>query len=125
MTRTLICSLLCLAVMAPAIAGEHYVEVWNPPEARAHAPTMAKPAAAVKAHKPLKRKRVSLGVPHTAPRVVARVAPRAVAPRAVVAPAAAQTSASSAKSTPSFDAIPRQITPEGNVLRVSARHIQA
>ena len=125
MTRTLICSLLCFAVVVPAIAGEHYIEVWNPPEARANAAAAAKPAAAaVKPHKPLRRKRVSLGVSHTVPRVVLRVAPRAVAPRAV-APAAAQTSASSAKSTPSFDAIPRQITPEGNVLRVSARHIQA
>ncbi|WP_434660776.1 hypothetical protein P5W99_11105 [Paraburkholderia sp. A3BS-1L] len=124
MTRTLICSLLCVAVVAPAIADARYVEIWDPPEARTHAPSLAKPVPAVKPHKPLKRKRVSLEVSRTAPRVVSRVAPHAVAPRAV-AHAAAQTSASSAKSTPSFDAIPRQITPEGNVLRVSARHRQA
>nr|WKF61714.1 hypothetical protein HUO10_006246 [Paraburkholderia busanensis] len=94
------------AVSTAAVAGEHYVEIWNPPEAR-----LQKPAANVKGgnaktqlamrHTPkVATRRIADPVARALPgkRVTDSVKPPVVAPRATD--------------------IPRIITPEGNVLSV-------
>lgn len=97
--RILLVGTLGLSAGAPA----RYVEVWNPPEARASA-IPAKPKA-------VKRRHVSV------PRV------RQVRPPAKVV------SAPKVRTAPhqglTYDDIPRKRTPEGNVLRVSGAHSRA
>jgi hypothetical protein len=113
LARILICSALAVALMVPAFADARYIEIWNPPEARGHTSSHAAVPAPAKAvasipHKPPKRKRVSA-------RVEVRPMSRALAPASMQPPAEA------ANAHPSYDRIPRQITPEGNVLRVTGR----
>ncbi|MBR8146038.1 hypothetical protein KDW46_27155 [Burkholderia vietnamiensis] len=143
MVRLFGCGLLALSVASTGWAAEHYVEVWNPPEARApaartlparggadahagskaaekHANVPSKPAA-----KPHKR-RVAQAVkaaPHRAPAAPAETpaAPRPVAQPepgrlTVVQPVAPDTPRAT-----DFSDIPRQYTPDGNVLRVGTR----
>lgn len=111
------CGLLLLAFTSSTFASERYVEIWNPPEARTgsstgarHDPSARKPAA--------KRKRVAPRVvearmhhPPTAVKIAPK--PRAIdddMPRATPAPP-----------SPAAPDIPRQFTPDGNVLRVGTR----
>ena len=102
----LILPVALLSLASSAFAGERYVEVWNPPEARM-APT--RPAAQKK----------------TGHKVAARKSPQTIAKK-VTDPAAANT----ARATPPASArvkvrpldpntdIPRKIAPDGHVLQV-------
>lgn len=103
------CGLLLLAVASPAFAGDHYVEIWNPPESRGGAHRDAQ-AVAPKAPK---HKRV-------APRLVdAGVRPPALdTPKSAAKPHVGETVAPHA--APGAPEIPRLFTPDGNVLRVGA-----
>ncbi|AJK50431.1 hypothetical protein bpln_2g24050 [Burkholderia plantarii] len=101
------CGLLLLACTSPAFAGDHYVEIWNPPEARGGAHHDSAAAKATK-HK------------HVAPRLVdAGVRP----PSIDAAPKAGQTKPHALdhdlrRPAPGAPDIPRLFTPDGNVLRV-------
>lgn len=112
------CGLCVLAFAASAYAGDHYVEVWNPPEARGTAPRT--PATTQKSRR---------NAPHVVPTNVHRpVAPStppklAAKPRAMPAPNAARRDGAE-RAAPDLSAtpqIPRQITPEGNILQVGTR----
>ncbi|WP_371885142.1 hypothetical protein [Caballeronia sp. S22] len=104
MANRLLFGLVMTALASSAIAGEHYVEVWNPPEVRGNVP-------AVTAHvrKPLKKRHLSFKA----------LSPTATHP-VVKAPATRQSAtATQVDIRPAFDDIPLQITPEGTILRVS------
>lgn len=108
MFRVMSAGAMLFVLASVAAASEHYVEVWNPPEARLVKPAgKCKPKAAGK------------------PALLAHSMPKAAAHRV----ADPLTKAASVKHTggdvprksvaaPAAD-IPRIITPEGNVLRVS------
>ncbi|HHY6929663.1 MULTISPECIES: hypothetical protein [Burkholderia] len=139
MVRLFGCGLLALTFASTGWAAEHYVEVWNPPEARhpaartpdartptAHAGGKAvekhasvQPKAAVKPH----NRRVAQAVkaaPHRPPAatVEAPVAPRPVAQPAPGRLTVMQPAAPDTPHALNFSHIPRQYTPDGNVLRV-------
>lgn len=147
MVRLFGCGLLALSVASTGWAAEHYVEVWNPPEARtpaAHAadartPTArtggsadshaggktaekhasAQTKASVKPHK----RRVAQAVKATPHRPPAAAADAPAAPRPVAQPAPGrlivmQPAAPDTQHALGFSDIPRQYTPDGNVLRV-------
>ncbi|OAJ62821.1 hypothetical protein A6V36_20610 [Paraburkholderia ginsengiterrae] len=99
-----------MATFAPAaFAAGVYTEVWNPPEARAAAPHRVSAA-----HKLPVRRRV---VPH-AMKVHARRTPIS-APKLVAKQRNIQKGPPAIE--PDMSEIPRQLTPEGNVLRVDSR----
>ncbi|TFE40026.1 hypothetical protein E2553_24890 [Paraburkholderia dipogonis] len=99
-----------MAALAPAaFAAGTYTEVWNPPEARATAPHRVSAAHKTAAHRHL--------VPH-AVKVHARRAPT-FAPKLMAKQSQMQNAVPADK--PDMSEIPRQITPEGNVLRVTTR----
>jgi hypothetical protein len=101
---------LLTAALAPAAFGAGtYSEVWNPPEARATAPHRAGTPhrLAVRRHVALHAKKLH------SPRALA-TAPRLVAKQG-------NTQKTLLKDEPGVSEIPRQITPEGNVLRVRSR----
>ena len=110
-----------LGVLAStAIAGEHYIEIWNPPEART--PSAHASSAAKKAHHGSKRKLASADRLTT--RKVAEPAVRAPAPALPVTPGGAATQGGPVHRAPGngrMPAIPPQIGPDGNVLTVSYR----
>ncbi|MBY4771197.1 hypothetical protein [Burkholderia ambifaria] len=139
MVRLFGCGLLALTFASTGWAAEHYVEVWNPPEARqpaartpdARMPTThaggkavekhasVQPKAAVKPH----NRRVAQAVkaaPHRPPAatVEAPVAPRPVAQPAPGRLTVMQPAAPDTPHALNFSHIPRQYTPDGNVLRV-------
>ncbi|CAB3766874.1 hypothetical protein GQ57_37805 [Burkholderia sp. MSh2] len=145
MVRLFGCGLLALTFASTGWAAEHYVEVWNPPEARlpaarapaaratadAHAGKSAEkhasvtPKAAVKPHK----RRVAQAV-KAAPRAPAAAPDTPPAPRPVAQPAPGrltvmQPAAPDAQHALNFSDIPRQYTPDGNVLRVGTRNRSA
>ncbi len=102
------CGLLLLAVTSPAFAGDRYVEVWNPPEARggAHHDAQSALPKAPKHHR-------------VAPRLVdAGVRPPTLDTRPAAKPSANERATPHA--APGTPEIPRLFTPDGNVLRVSA-----
>ena len=102
--------LLCV-LASTASAGEHYVEIWNPPEARA--PGMHAPATGKKARQPhhgAKRKLASGD--HAITRKVAEPALRDSAPNAPATPGSA------APGNEHKPIIAPQIGPDGNVLQV-------
>ncbi|REE19616.1 hypothetical protein B0G71_2718 [Paraburkholderia sp. BL27I4N3] len=110
MFRFLGLGIMLCAAASTAMAGEHYVEAWNPPEAR-----VGKPHCAVVARRPVASRHI---VPHamkartrTAPAPVGRLVAKSDRRESVPAHA------------PDMSEIPRQITPEGNVLRVSSRGV--
>ncbi|MGT2476525.1 hypothetical protein [Paraburkholderia terrae] len=111
MSKHLMYSLLAMTFAGPALASGHYVlEVWNPPEARGAAAVHTKKA--MSAHKSVKWRHVSLyaAASHTRHKPGAAISGQS--------PAHATTMLA-ASAAPPFDDIPRQIAPEGNVLRVS------
>ncbi|MDN7430741.1 hypothetical protein [Burkholderia sp. AU45388] len=137
MVRLFGCGLLALTFASSGWAAEHYVEVWNPPEARQpaartpgartgadartgksaekHASATPKPIA-----KPHKR-RVAQAVKAGAHRPATADTP--AAPRPVAQPAPGrltvmQPAAPDATRALTFSDIPRQYTPDGNVLQV-------
>ena len=97
------CVLLLLVFTSSAFATQKYQEIWNPPEARGA--SLKHPATA---HRSAKH---TGGVQHIAK---AR-AHRAPVPKLAMKPS----------NTRDFSDIPRQITPEGNVLRVDSRNTAA
>ncbi|KWO47585.1 hypothetical protein [Burkholderia territorii] len=162
MVRLFGCGLLALSFASTGWAAEHYVEVWNPPEARspaAHAPAhtpdarmpdartpdartpaarpgadvhgggktvekhaSVQPKAAVKLHK----RRVAQAVKNAPRRPAAATVDAPAAPRPVTQPAPGRLTVMqpALPDTPhalTFPDIPRQYTPDGNVLRVGTR----
>jgi hypothetical protein len=97
------CVLLLLGFTSSAFATQEYKEIWNPPEARG-----ASHKHSATAHRSAKH---TDGVQHIAK---AR-AHRTPVPKLAMKPGNA----------PDFSDIPRQITPEGNVLRVDSRNTAA
>jgi hypothetical protein len=105
-------TVILMGIASSATAGEHYVEIWNPPEARASAPkptTASKPAKRI--HPAPRLAKTKVAHPAAVPTVAARPRPTHVDLR---------------HPAPDVTDIPRQITPEGNVLRVDGRnaHVQ-
>jgi hypothetical protein len=104
-------TLLCV-LASTALAGEHYIEIWNPPEARtpgAHANSAGKKA---QSHHGNKRKLASADRLTT--RKVAEPALRAPAPTLPATPSAPVRTAPGG----GLPEIPPQIGPDGNVLQV-------
>ncbi len=101
------CGLLLLACTSSAFAGERYIEIWNPPEARGG---LHQGAGAPKS---LTHKR---RVPHFVKTRAHR--PPTTATNLAVKQGAA--GAGTRRVSPDMSEIPRLITPEGNVLRVDA-----
>lgn len=103
-----------MATLTPAVyAAGGYTEVWNPPEARASAPRRAGAA-----HKLAVR-------PHVAPHPVNVRVRRAPAPAPKLVAKQGTIQKSPPANEPDMSGIPRQITPEGNVLRVDSRGMSA
>ena len=140
------CGLLALTFASTGWAAEHYVEVWNPPEARqpaartpaAHTGADARagksvekhanatPKAAVKPHK----RRVAQAVKAGSHRPPATAAETPAAPRPVAQPSPGrltvmQPAAPDAQHALNYSDIPRQYTPDGNVLRVGTHNRSA
>ena len=104
--KHMISGLFAMVLTSAALAGGHYVEVWNPPETSGDPVAKHKAKVPTRSHKLMKRRRAST---RTASVRVRRSNPIAADP------SGPHTAAASA---PTFDDIPRRITPEGNVLRV-------
>jgi hypothetical protein len=110
----LVYGLLVLTFGCAALAGERYVEVWNPPVAHIPQTTYGIKTGKKSGRKTVKRCPVvaragnPLAQRSHSSRVRVKTSP--VPPVAPAYPAAT--------SAPAFETIPRQITPEGNVLRV-------
>lgn len=140
MVRLFGCGLLALTFASTGWAAEHYVEVWNPPEARhpaartqtarpgadarpgkrAEKHASATPKATAKAPK----RRVAQAVKAGSNRPAATDTP--AAPRPVAHPAPGrltvmQPAAPDATRALTFSDIPRQYTPDGNVLQVGTQ----
>ncbi|MGF6773950.1 hypothetical protein P3T18_006464 [Paraburkholderia sp. GAS199] len=99
---------LMIAALSPvAFAAGSYTEVWNPPEARAAAPRRPGNLHRLATHRHASAHTVKFH---------ARRAP-ASAPKLMVKQNRMQDAAPSTE--PDMSDIPRQITPEGNVLRVT------
>ncbi|MDT4783336.1 hypothetical protein FQZ97_156210 [compost metagenome] len=100
LAKNLLYGLVTMVLATSAFAGERYIEVWNPPEARSSATKYLKPSA----HK---SKNSRVGPPATSSRTrrVAKISPLRPATRA-------------RPGRLTYNDIPRQVTPEGNVLRV-------
>ncbi|AYZ66532.1 hypothetical protein EGY31_25495 [Burkholderia multivorans] len=144
MVRLIGCGLLALACATPGMAADHYVEVWNPPEARTAAPrppaahTPDAHAAAPAKHAAAQQKAVAKAHKrHVAPatQTLKTGAHRMPAPATPTAPAAhpvaqpepgrltvMQPDAQNSPHGLAFTDIPRQYTPDGNVLRVGTRN---
>ncbi|KWE72691.1 hypothetical protein WL77_04455 [Burkholderia ubonensis] len=144
MVRLIGCGLLALACTTPGMAADHYVEVWNPPEARTAAPrppaahtpdahaaapakhAAAQPKAVAKAHKrhvAPATQTLKTGA-HRMPAPATSTAP-ATRPVAQPAPGRLTVMQPDAQDSPhglAFTDIPRQYTPDGNVLRVGTRN---
>ncbi|AXF18902.1 hypothetical protein CUJ87_31630 (plasmid) [Paraburkholderia caledonica] len=102
------------AALAPTAFGAGmYSEVWNPPEARATAPhrTTALHKIAVRRHVALHAKKA--------------YSRRTSAPESRLAVKQGNVSGTLPKPEPDMSEIPRQVTPEGNVLRVRGQALTA
>ncbi|WP_322092727.1 hypothetical protein [Paraburkholderia bannensis] len=117
-------TMLC-ALASTALAGEHYTEIWNPPEARTPGAHPVSPSSDRKAHAHhTKKKLASVERPDT--RKIAEPAMRAPAPTLPMTPnGAAGQGAAPGVATPGVKSksdglpeIPPQIGPDGNVLQV-------
>jgi transcriptional regulator with XRE-family HTH domain len=97
-----------MATFTPAAFAAGYKEVWNPPEARATAPHRVTDAHKLAAHRDV--------VPHTVKVHARRATPSA--PKLVAKQSKMQKTVPARE--PDMSEIPRQLTPEGNVLRVDA-----
>jgi hypothetical protein len=108
-------AVLC-ALASTAFAGEHYVEVWNPPEARIGG--LHPPMSGKKGHSKKTVKHHLASADHVTPRRVAEPAVRAPAP--VVPPA---------PTVNRHPLIAPKMGPDGHILQVSyqipARHAPA
>jgi hypothetical protein len=115
LTGTMLCVLA-----STALAGEHYTEIWNPPEARTPGAHPVSPDRKAHAHH-TKKKLASVERPDT--RKIAEPAMRAPAPTVPMLPngASGQGGATGGvkSKTDGLPEIPPQIGPDGNVLQVS------
>ena len=111
--RKLGLALLMLALAPTASGAGIYSEVWNPPEARATAPHRA-----TALHKLAVRRHVALHAKKGYSRHTSAPASKLVAKQGHV-PRALPTD------EPDMSEIPRQVTPEGNVLRVRGHALSA
>jgi len=108
------CALLLLGFSASVFSGESYREVWYPPEAG------GVPPHSTTAHRAPKHK-------HVTSRLLKARSHRA--PRSLSTPTLAMkrrvppTTTRAAPSQPDMSDIPRQMTPEGNILRVDAHNV--
>jgi hypothetical protein len=110
MLRLLSAGAALLVVASTATAGEHYVEVWNPPEARIGQPAgKGKPKVG-------KTALLSRGMGKVATRRIADPLAKASAGKHVASDGARKAT------NPRFIDIPRILTPEGNVLQVGTGH---
>jgi hypothetical protein len=101
---------ILVATLAPAaFAAGAYTEVWNPPEARATAPRKVTGAHKLEARRHVVPHTVKVHARHTAPSAFRLVAKQTNMQKTV--PAAER----------DMSEIPRQLTPEGNILRVNSR----
>ena len=107
------CVLLLLGFMSSAFATQEYKEIWNPPEARR--PSLKHP---VTAHKPAT-------YTHVVQRIAKTRIHRMLAPTPKLAMKQRGASPGAVAKAPDMSDIPRQITPEGNVLRVDSRNTVA
>ncbi|HEY2000215.1 hypothetical protein [Paraburkholderia sp.] len=112
MLQVLSAGAVLFAIASTAAAGEHYVEVWNPPEAR-----LVKPAGKCMPNGKVAGKTALLSHGST------RVAPRRIADplaKSASASAARHVGGNLGRKTPNqrFIDIPRIVTPEGNILQV-------
>ncbi|RKE37190.1 hypothetical protein B0G76_3427 [Paraburkholderia sp. BL23I1N1] len=108
MLRFLGIAALLLTATSTVSAGERYLEIWNPPEARGamyHVKT---------AHKQRKRH-------HAAPHTVKVRSLQTSASVAKLASKQRSTPETLRAKAPDIMDIPRQITPEGNIIRVDSR----
>lgn len=104
MFRLLSVGAMLFAVASTGVAGEHYVEIWNPPETRMQPSRSNKP----------KPGRVAV-----LPRHTTNATPRRVAdPVAKSLPNARAAKGPRKAAMPNATDLPRMMTPEGNVLRV-------
>ncbi|MGF6774910.1 hypothetical protein P3T21_000097 [Paraburkholderia sp. GAS334] len=110
------CALLLLGFTSSAFATGVYKEIWNPPEARGI------PLHRTTSHKQIKHTR-------NMPRLVKARTPRAPmttpAPTLTMKRHTASTGVTAKTPEPDLSDIPRQITPEGNILRVDSRDAAA
>ena len=102
-----------MATLTPAVYAAGYTEVWNPPESRATAPHRVDAARKLAVHRHVVAHAVKVHARHTpasAPRLLAK-----------------QSHIQKTEPTdePDMSEIPRQLTPEGNVLRVDSRGMSA
>lgn len=102
--RVIIAGALLCALASTAFAAQHYVEIWNPPEARMGDARASKGHG----HKDKVSKRRIPSADRLSPRRVAEPAPRA--------PAAVVPTKPAPDRTPE---IPPKIGPDGNVMQVS------
>ncbi|CAE6718161.1 hypothetical protein LMG22931_01572 [Paraburkholderia nemoris] len=105
-----------MATLTPAVYAAGYTEVCNPPEARATAPHRVGGVGAARklaVHRPVTAHPVNVHVrrtPTSAPRLLAKQS---------------HLQKNAPTDEPDMSAIPRQFTPEGNVLRVDSRGMSA
>jgi hypothetical protein len=111
--RRLALALLTAALAPTAFGAGMYSEVWNPPEARATAPH--RPTAL---HKLAVRRHVALHAKKAYSRRTLAPATKLVAKQGNVPKILPQ-------DEPDMSEIPRQVTPEGNVLRVKGHALSA
>ncbi len=113
MLRFLGAGAILLTLTSSVLAGERYIEVWNPPEARGGMQHAA----------PLHRR--SMHRP-ASPHAVRFHARRRAAPLPKAIASHSKTGDELRTIEPDVTDIPRPITPEGNVLRVGSRqaHVQ-
>lgn len=106
-------ALLVAAAAPSAFAVGTYAEVWNPPEARATTPRHVRAAHKFASHR------------HAVPRAVKVHARRALMPAPKLVAHERHMQEVAPANEPDMSEIPRQLTPEGNVLRVSSRGASA
>ncbi|MGF6508392.1 hypothetical protein OKW35_002350 [Paraburkholderia sp. MM5477-R1] len=99
--------MVLLAIAFPAFAGARYIEVWNPPEAQGDT-RRVQPVRKAPKHRGASMRTGRSQLQH-------RIVAAAPGPKASVAAVGHRTG------EPRYDHIPRQVTPEGNVLRVDGR----
>lgn len=121
MLRYLGCSAALLAFAGAAFGGERYVEVWNPPEARIAPRTVNRPLHAKK----VRQSNVAMANVSRNRSAAAALKDTTATPKETVAGSkdtATRRPVSQARTEhPALQPndIPRAITPEGNILRVS------
>lgn len=103
---------MLLAVASTGVAGEHYVEVWNPAEARQVKPPVCGKSKSGKTS--LLSHSTSKAVPRRVTDSISKVSPNRHTGDSPQKP-----------KTPRAADLPRIITPEGNVLRVTTRGASA